>query len=178
MEHEQVVWLPGWAVRGQRAVSDYGILTDGDTYTILGFFDIEMGHVSHYTRNNTQDGNFGADAFCHGLVNSGLEHMTAYPGPRSVLVLDNWPGHKTEQIAEELGIVLEFPPPHVPDKMSHEYCGRTAKDAMRRAGGIRIAASRASSVSLGRTKSTLRLPQWDRQLSEQRPTKLDSFNVM
>ena len=60
-----------------------------------------------------------------------------FPGPRSVFVLDNWPGHVRKDFVDlcvDNKIVIEYNVPYAPHIMVHEKCGRTAKDEMRKRG--------------------------------------------
>ena len=60
-----------------------------------------------------------------------------YPDDRSVLVLDNWKGHKNAdfiQACEDLNIILEYGVPYAPDIMMHEPCGGHAKWMMAKHG--------------------------------------------
>ena len=58
-----------------------------------------------------------------------------YPDDRSVLVLDNWQGHKHRDFVTactDLNIIVEYGVPYAPDRMVHEPCGGAAKDEMKR----------------------------------------------
>ena len=47
-----------------------------------------------------------------------LPYCTPYPGPRSVLILDNASIHKStrlQELCEEYGVLLKFLPPYSPD---------------------------------------------------------------
>ena len=60
-----------------------------------------------------------------------------FPGPRSVFVLDNWPGHVRKDFVDlcvDNKIAIEYNVPYAPHIMVHEKCGRTAKDEMRKRG--------------------------------------------
>jgi len=61
--------------------------------------------------------------------------MNPYPGPRSVLVMDNAPIHKSEQLAQmcrERGVILEFLPPYSPDLNPIEEAFSAIKQYLRR----------------------------------------------
>ena len=47
-----------------------------------------------------------------------LLNYTPYPGPRSIIVLDNASIHKSvrlQELCEHSGVILEFLPPYLPD---------------------------------------------------------------
>ena len=52
--------------------------------------------------------------------------MGTYPDPRSVLILDNWAGHRNATFLNfcfDLNIMVEYGVPYAPDIMVHEPCG-------------------------------------------------------
>ena len=66
-----------------------------------------------------------------------LRHCNPYPGPRSVIVIDNWRGHLDMRFIDacrDLGVLIEYGVPYAPHKMLHEWCGRDAKAKMQTEG--------------------------------------------
>ena len=58
-----------------------------------------------------------------------------WPDDRSVLVIDNWKGHKHQgfiDACQDLNIIIEYGEPYAPDIMPHEICGGAAKEEMKR----------------------------------------------
>ena len=148
----------GWSLRGERAWSHNGELTSDGSFTVCAFFDTTGGYIGHYTHNNKPAG-FGADDFLLAILQElvrSTPHRTQmrdrthqnihtlqipksneFPGPRSVFVLDNWPGHASKDFVDlciDNKIVIEYNVPYAPHIMVHEKCGRTAKDQMRKRG--------------------------------------------
>ena len=63
--------------------------------------------------------------------------MDDYPNHRSVLVLDNWRGHKNRTFLDacfDLDVVVEYGVPYAPDIMVHEPCGGAAKQVVKKNG--------------------------------------------
>lgn len=66
-----------------------------------------------------------------------FQECAPYPADHSVIVLDNWRGHKSVEFVDacdELGIIIEYGVPYAPDLMVHEPCGGAAKQLMRKEG--------------------------------------------
>ena len=60
--------------------------------------------------------------------------MSSYPNECSVIVLDNWGGHKDKRFIDacsELDIGIKFNTPYAPHIMVHEICGRHAVQTFR-----------------------------------------------
>ncbi|KAE8219751.1 hypothetical protein CF319_g6615 [Tilletia indica] len=102
----------GWSRIGERAI-EYRILVRGERYSLLPGLSID-GIVAPWAfRGSVNTVRF------HGWVRDHLlPRMTPYPGPRSVLVLDNCVTHKspaTRALVEEAGCKLVFLPAYSPD---------------------------------------------------------------
>jgi len=144
---DQLVWIDefgkrkkppqrvfGWSLRGKRAQSNKQLLTSDGSYTVLAAFDLEMGHCTHYTHDNSTGG-YNADAFYAGFTLKVMNHCNPYPGPRSVIVLDNWIGHKAERFIDacrQSGLIIEYGVPYAPHKMVHEPLGGHAKQVLKK----------------------------------------------
>ena len=64
-----------------------------------------------------------------------LPHCTPYPGPRSVIVLDNASIHKSiqlQELCEEQGVLLKFLPPYSPDYNPIEATFKDLKEWIKR----------------------------------------------
>ena len=73
---------------------------------INGYLDYEVFH-----------GSFNSERF-ENFIQRLLQKMTAFPGPRSVLVMDNVSAHHSPWVRElchEAGVILEYLPPYSPD---------------------------------------------------------------
>lgn len=71
-----------------------------------GYLDYEIYH-----------GGFNGERFCN-FIRSLLPKMNPYPGPRSVLVMDNASTHHSIELTtmcKEAGVLLEYLPPYSPD---------------------------------------------------------------
>jgi transposase len=76
-----------------------------------------LGHEG-YLCHMIHQGSITSEIFLEFVEGSLLPLCSAYPGPRSVLILDNARIHHSDQLQElckERGILLEFLPPYSPD---------------------------------------------------------------
>ncbi|KAL9936461.1 hypothetical protein V8E36_004529 [Tilletia maclaganii] len=126
----------GYVPRGERAI-EYRITLFYYSYTLRGKKYSLLPALA-------VDGIFAAWAF-EGAVTGGmfrqwlsehlLPHMNEYPGPRSVLVLDNCSIHKdaeTRQLVEDHGCKLLFLPPYSPDYNPIELAFSSIKKHLKR----------------------------------------------
>jgi hypothetical protein len=99
----------GYALRGHAPRSSSGIFSRGQRRSYLCGMDMH-GIVDFYSLTGT----FKAPDFFEALELMALPHMTPYPGPRSVLVLDNASIHKKDELEARVrargGRVLFLPP--------------------------------------------------------------------
>jgi transposase len=71
-----------------------------------------------YIAYNIYHGGYNSERFNHFIRTKLLPRMNPYPGPRSVLILDNASCHRSQELKDmcnEAGVVLEFLPPYSPD---------------------------------------------------------------
>jgi len=90
--------------------------------------------INGYIDYEIIQGGFNADKF-NFFVRLLLRKMNPFPGPRSVLVLDNVGTHLSEDLAamcEEAGVHLEYLPPYLPDYNPIEESFSALKAWMRR----------------------------------------------
>lgn len=116
----------GRKLRGERAKAESVLRVGGERYSVLGIFDLEHGSVAHHA----VVGSIDTEEFFHALLHKIIPHMNAYPGPRSVLILDNCSTHRQQQIlwaVDAIGAIVEFLPPYACDVAMHEKCLRSAK---------------------------------------------------
>jgi transposase len=118
----------GWSERGNTCrVTGSGIRST--RWSILpaiginGYLDYEIYH-----------GSFNAERF-NGFIQRLLTKMEPFPGPRSVLVMDNAPIHGSQELRDlcrERGVILEHLPPYSPDFSPIESSFHSLKAWMRR----------------------------------------------
>src|SRR5438045_8507297 len=68
-------------------------------------------------------------------MEKGLPHCTPYPGPCSVIILDNASIHKNiqlQELCEEQGVLLKFLPPYSPDYNPIEATFKDLKEWIKR----------------------------------------------
>jgi transposase len=82
------------------------------------------------------EGGYDAPQFMIGFKEEVLEHLNEFPGPQSVLVLDNCPGlhNQLEMIylVRARGARIEWLEPYDPEHNPIELAFRTAKQTLRR----------------------------------------------
>jgi transposase len=74
--------------------------------------------VDGYLSYSITQGSITAEAFEAFVEEQVLPYCSPYPGPRSVLILDNASIHKSErlrELCEQHGVLLRFLPPYSPD---------------------------------------------------------------
>ena len=90
---------------------------------VNGYLDYEVFH-----------GSFNSERF-ENFIQRLLQKMTAFSGPRSVLVMDNVSAHHSPWVRElchEAGVILEYLPPYLPDLSPIEESFSALKAWMRR----------------------------------------------
>jgi len=99
----------GFALRGQKPRSSNGIFLRGERISTLGAFDMN-GFIDWYSVTGT----FKHGDFLDGVQAAVLPHITPFPGPRSVVILDNASIHKRDEFSAAVrargGMVLWLPP--------------------------------------------------------------------
>jgi transposase len=104
----------GWAERGVRAqVSRW--LADRDRVSILPAYTID-GYIACRSFKGTCTG----DIFEEFIIEQVLPICNPYPGPRSIIVMDNASVHHSNkdrilEVAERRGVWIRFLPPYSPD---------------------------------------------------------------
>ena len=84
-----------------------------ERWSILPALTIE-GYISHIIFQGSITGALFEDFVEHHV----LPNCTPYPGPRSIIILDNASIHKSTrlwELCERSGVILEFLPPYSPD---------------------------------------------------------------
>ena len=99
----------GYALRGLKPRSNLGIFSRGQRISTLGAFDMH-GFVDWYSIPGT----FRGDDFLDAVEAAVLAHVTPFPGPRSVIILDNASIHKRQSFVDAVGrkggFVMWLPP--------------------------------------------------------------------
>lgn len=120
----------GWAFRGVRARKSTNFVR-GPRFSMLPAITINGIIYSHIKK-----GSYNGDDFLDWLRGL-LRIMNPYPGPQSVLVLDNCGIHhvpEVEELCEERGVKLMYLPPYSPDLNPDEECFSFVKSYIRRHG--------------------------------------------
>jgi transposase len=103
----------GWASMGRRCIQ-HRYFVRGQQYSILPILTID-GIITH----NIIPGSVTSERFVHFLQELVIPLTNPYPGPRSVLVLDNCSIHHSEKVRalvkDEASCKLVFLPPYSPD---------------------------------------------------------------
>lgn len=119
----------GYSLKGRRSHSSRTFLR-GSRYNLIAAVDCDGLLVSHVL-----EGTVTADTFYEFFVNRLLPHTNPFPGPRSIIVLDNASFHRRHDLyplCDALGVVLVFLPPYSPDCNPIELSFRTLKAFIRR----------------------------------------------
>ena len=101
----------GYALRGFRPIDRRGFAPRGERCSSMCSFDIN-GFVNWYTIRNA---NFNAQRFLESCEHCVFPYITPFPGPRSVVILDNASPHKSFEFVRrvnELGGMVLFTPPY------------------------------------------------------------------
>lgn len=121
-----------WAIKGRRAVRK-AFFTRGKRYSILPALSLDgILHVSII------EGSFTTSRFAD-FIEGLLDNMNPFPGPNSVVVMDNCRIHKSDLILEmiqERGMRVEFLPPYSPDFNPIELAFSAIKSHIRRHGDL------------------------------------------
>jgi len=100
-----------WAIKGGRAVRK-SFFIRGKRYSVLPAISLDgILHVSII------EGSFTTETFTD-FIDGLLDKMNAYPGPNSVIVMDNCRIHKSEEVREMIearGMHCVYLPPYSPD---------------------------------------------------------------
>ena len=101
----------GRAFRGARAV-DRGYVLNRKHYSCLAFMTMD-GLLTHYTVR----GAINSERLIYFTTTELISHMNPFPGPRSVLILDNASIHHSTaflELVQSAGILLKYLPHTVP----------------------------------------------------------------
>ncbi|KAJ3542004.1 hypothetical protein NMY22_g3671 [Coprinellus aureogranulatus] len=119
----------GRSMAGTRAIRK-GVFIRGRRFSAEGLLTVD-GMVS----NRVVEGSFTKEGYLHYLEHSVLPLCSAFPGPLSVLVMDNARIHHGPEIKEllaEHGVLLEYLPPYSPDLNPIEEAFSKVKAFIRR----------------------------------------------
>ncbi|KAE8228051.1 hypothetical protein CF326_g7034 [Tilletia indica] len=119
----------GWSKRGQRAI-EYRIMLRGERYSLLPALTVN-GIIAPWAFH----GSVTSALFLMWIKDHLLPDMNPFPGPCSVLVLDNCRTHKKDEIrqaVEDAGCKLIFLPPYSPDFNPIEMAFAAIKKKLKR----------------------------------------------
>ena len=112
--NETTGWrLTAWAPIGQ-AARYTGNRTRGHSWSLLAAYTTG-GYLPCWT---VKEGYFNAESFYRWLVDELLPHCQPYPGPNSVIIMDNASSHCNQSIADAItqrGCLSRYLPPYSPD---------------------------------------------------------------
>lgn len=106
------------------------LLAGGRKYSGLGIFS-----ESGFEGMHVVDGGFNRESFLDAVDSSVLQHMNPWPGPRSVLLVDNCRIHSVKELVsrvEAVGAKVIFLEPYDPQHMPIELGFRALKRWIRR----------------------------------------------
>jgi len=120
----------GWAIKGERC-KKLQCFVRGKRYSILPALSL-----SGFLHVKVREGSFTTSSF-EEFIDDLLDEMQPYPGPNSVIVMDNCRIHKAPsiiQMIEERGMRVMFLPPYSPDFNPIELAFSFIKTHIRRFG--------------------------------------------
>ena len=121
----------GISKRGKRAGGKTTFFHHGVRHSILAPFDLSEGFLDV----DVVEGGYNADRFLDALYSTVFPHMTPFPGPRSVLVLDGASIHKSPEVLDavhRIGCLVLFLEPYDPQHMPIEQGFMAVKDFYRK----------------------------------------------
>jgi hypothetical protein len=129
--NEMTGWrLTAWAPIGQPARYT-GDRTRGHTWSLLAAYTPEGYLPGWVIREGYQNG----ESFLEWLVNGLLPRCQPYPGPNSVIIMDNASAHCDQEIADAIrarGCLVRYLPPYSPDYNPIELTFSVLKSWIRR----------------------------------------------
>ena len=120
----------GHSKRGRIAKTNRYFFHRGRRFSCLGPFALDHGFLSECII----EGAFNSDLFASALVQCVLPFMNPFPGPRSVLLLDNCSIHHTYAVLQAChyaGVLVRFLEPYDPTSMPVEIAFRAMKKWLR-----------------------------------------------
>ena len=105
----------GYAIRGSPPVGRSGLAPRGERISSLCSFDVN-GFVA-WSHN---DGTYNTDGFLEAAQKVIYEKITPYPGPRSIVLIDNAPIHRNYEFVRQCkmrGAIVLFTTPYCWDQM-------------------------------------------------------------
>lgn len=114
----------GWSFCNTSCVSHYSAIRS-KRWSILPAMSVD-GYMAY----RVLQGSITSEIFEDFLEQDVLPQCTPYPGPRSIIVIDNASIHRSERVKElcaAAGVVLEFLPPYSPDYNPIEQSFRAMK---------------------------------------------------
>ena len=107
----------GWSKPGEKAVTRQ-IFDRGPRRSVIGILDVN-GFIDWVHT----DGTYNAECFRAAMTQMVLPHLGVWPGPRSILVMDNAPIHRytwVHDVVRDVGAELIYLPPYSPQLMPIE----------------------------------------------------------
>ena len=110
---EKTCWRKrGWSLEGIRALA-IRLIKRADRWSVLPAYCIEgiLTYLIH-------QGSIDAERFAYFLRELVLPQCTPFPGPKSVIIMDNCSAHhspEVKRLCEEAGVRLLYLPPYSPD---------------------------------------------------------------